>query len=149
MTNASTERPSETQDRLQYAVRRLSMRKKLSATRLTIITSAIIHAARRKYNRFNSQCEKMPDTHNSPEKAERLQSDLKIVTMLTYDTESAISTYGQLPLSPTHRYISTKLGRSTKGRPKYQRAKHNQGLLNPRKSRGCLQVPNAYLHPYR
>jgi hypothetical protein len=72
---------------------------------------------------------------------------MNIVAMLTYDTDSAISTYGQLPLHPAHRYISTKLGRSTKGRAKYQRAKQIQGL-NPRKNRGYLQVLRAYLQPY-
>jgi len=89
----------------------------------------------------------MPDTYSSPEKAERPQSDLKIVAMHTFDTDSAISTYGRLPLSLARRYISTKQGRSTNDRPKYQRAKQNT-CFNPRKSTGYLQVPREYLQTY-
>jgi len=68
--------------------------------------------------------------------------------MLTYGTDTTTSTYNQLPLSPSHRYISTKQGRCTNCGPTYQRAKQIQGLLNPRKSRGYLQVARAYLQPY-
>jgi hypothetical protein len=69
------------------------MRKHLSAIHLAVATSTITLKTLRKYNKIISQCEKMPDTHSSPEKAERPQLDLKIVAMLTYDTDLAISTY--------------------------------------------------------
>ena len=139
MTSASTDHPSKTHVRLQYVVRRLTMRRKFSATSLAIAMSAITLKTRRKYNIINSQCERMPDIHSLPEEVERPQADLKIVAMLTHGTDSAISTYSQLPLSPSHRYISTKQGRSANERSKYQRAKHIKGLIYPRKSIGCLQ----------
>ena len=148
MTTASTERPSELQVRLQYAVRRNTMRRKLSATRLAAAKSAFNHATRRKYIRIYFRFEKMPDTYSSSETTKRPQSDLKIAAMLNHDTDSATSSYGQIPLSPAHRYIMTKQGRSTNGRLKYYRAKQIRGLLNPRINRGYLQVPRAYLQPY-
>ena len=126
------------------------MRKKLSATRLAVATSANTLETRRKYNTIYSQCEKMPNIYNSLEKDERPQSDLKIVAIHTYDTDSTISTYGRLPLSPTHRHISTKQGRSPNGRPKNQRAKQIQGLLNPRKKRiSTCTYRYAYIHTCR
>jgi hypothetical protein len=70
MTDAPTERPSETQVRLHYAVRRLTMRKKLSATSLAVATSAITLKTLRKYNRTHPRNQKMPDTYSLPKKAE-------------------------------------------------------------------------------
>ena len=81
-------------------------------------------------------------------KRSHTRSDLKIVAMLTYGTDSATSTSNQLPQSPTQLYISNKQGRSTDGGPKYLRAKQIQRLINPRKSGGYIQVPRAYLQPY-
>jgi len=54
MPAAPTERPSETQVRLQYAVRRLTTHRKLSATSLAVATSAITLETLKKYNIVNS-----------------------------------------------------------------------------------------------
>jgi len=146
-TDEPTELPLESQARLQYAVRRLTICRKLSDTRLAVATPVSNPATRRKYNRINYQCEKTPDNHISPEKAERAQSDLKIVAMPNPDTVSALSTYGQSLLRQSHQYISTKQGRYTNDRPEFQRANQIQGTI-PRKIRGYLQVLRAYLQSY-
>jgi hypothetical protein len=123
------------------------MRIQFSAIRLVVAPTAIILATRRKYNILNFQWEKMPDNQSSPEKAERPQSDLKIDAISTYNTGTSISKYDRISPNPAFRHISTRKGRSTNGRLKYQRAKQIQGL-NPRKNRWYLQVLRAYLQPY-
>ena len=78
----------------------------------------------------------MPDNQSSPEKAERPQSDLKIDVISTYNTGTAISKYDRISPNPAFRHISTRKGRSTNGRLKYQRAKQIQGLLKKKKKQG-------------
>jgi hypothetical protein len=72
------------------------MRRKLSATSLTVATSAVTLETLRKYNKIHSRSQKMPDTYSLPKKAEHPRSDFKIDAMLTYGTDSATSTYNQI-----------------------------------------------------
>jgi hypothetical protein len=144
MTKSLEERPLQTKDRLQHAVHRsMVIRRVQNDPRLADAPSAL--ETHRKCNVFKPQREKLSAIYNLRAKAERLEPNPKIVAMYGHRTNTSRPTYNRALSSFAYSLIRIKKERSLNPRSESQRTRQIRGLLTPRKSRKYLQVARWYL----
>ena len=148
-TKAVAEHMSPTKGRrLQPAVHRSTViRGKLSESRLTAATLTPTPETCRKYKVINTQSEKMPAIYISLKETERLHSYSKYGTMFNYVTDIASSPYIQSPPRSAHQHKSTTNVLSLIRMLKYQRTRHIQGMLKPKKGESTYRyLARTYMY---